>query len=217
MEDLRNYINSVRRDFANRPLDENSISANPFQLFEKWFEDAVASQILDPYAMIISTVNELQQPSSRVVYMRDISEQGLIFYTNYSSHKSHDLIQNPKISCLFFWGEIDRQIRIEGHAKKVTDNISDRYFASRPRESQIGAWASSQSEILNSREELEKRVVEFSEKFKDKEVPRPPHWGGFIIETTYFEFWQGRPNRLHDRVCFTKDQNSNWNIGRLFP
>lgn len=217
MEDLRNYINSVRRDFANRPLDENNLPSSPFELFEKWFEDAVASQILDPYAMIISTVNVEAKPSSRVVYMRDIKPEGLIFYTNYKSHKSKDLLFNPNISVLFFWGELERQIRIEGLVEQVSAEVSDQYFASRPRESQIGAWASDQSDELISREELEKKVDLYSKKFEKGIVPRPPHWGGFLIKVNYFEFWQGRPNRLHDRISYQLSDSGLWIRGRLQP
>ncbi|MBX7095872.1 MAG: pyridoxamine 5'-phosphate oxidase [Flavobacteriales bacterium] len=216
MDVLRSYINSIRRDFANRPLDENSVPENPYQLFEQWFEDAVGSEILDPYAMMISTADEHQQPSSRVVYMRDISESGIIFYTNYLSHKGHDLSVNHKISALFFWVELERQIRIEGIAEPVSPEISDAYFASRPRESQIGAWASAQSSEIESREELERLVLEYTEKFKDQEVPRPPHWGGYLIRPEKFEFWQGRPSRLHDRITFKRDAGT-WQRKRLAP
>lgn len=216
MDILRSYLNSVRRDFANRPLDEQSVPDSPYKLFEKWFDEAVGSEILDPYAMIISTSGSNLQPSSRVVYLRDISEKGMIFYTNYFSHKGHDLQSNPKISALFFWGELERQIRVEGVCCKAGEALSDAYFASRPRESQIGAWASEQSSKLNSREELEQSVAAFTKKFEGQQVPRPPHWGGYLIEPHRFEFWQGRPNRLHDRLVFTLE-NDNWQISRLAP
>lgn len=216
MEILRNYLNSVRRDFANRPLDESSVSGNPYDLFEKWFEEAVGAQILDPYAMIISTSSKDNQPSSRVVYMRDMVDGGLVFYTNYNSDKAADLEVNPKISALFFWGELERQIRVEGWVVKAGDDVSDKYFASRPRESQIGAWASEQSSVIVNRAELEKKVEELTKKFEGKEVPRPQHWGGFIIQPQRFEFWQGRPNRLHDRLKFEKENNS-WKLSRLSP
>ncbi|MFZ5554965.1 MAG: pyridoxamine 5'-phosphate oxidase [Bacteroidota bacterium] len=216
MEILRNYLNSVRRDFANRPLDESSVSGNPYDLFEKWFEEAVGAQILDPYAMIISTSSKDNQPSSRVVYMRDMIDGGLVFYTNYNSDKAADLEVNPKISALFFWGELERQIRVEGWVVKAGDDVSEKYFASRPRESQIGAWASEQSSVIVNRAELEKKVEELTKKFEGKEVPRPQHWGGFIIQPQRFEFWQGRPNRLHDRLKFEKENNS-WKLSRLSP
>jgi pyridoxamine-phosphate oxidase len=216
MEILRNYINTIRRDFANRPLDEISTPENPYALFERWFEEAVGAQVLDPYAMIIATADENAQPSSRVVYMRDISENGLVFYTNYQSHKANDLSGNPKIGVLFFWGDLERQIRIEGTVEKVSAEVSDAYFASRPRESQIGAWASDQSTEITSREHLELRVKQFEEQFKNQTVPRPPHWGGFLIKPFSFEFWQGRPSRLHDRIVYAK-LNDSWKRSRLAP
>ena len=216
MEDLRNYINSVRRDFSSKELDEKQVSENPYILFEQWFEEAVGSQILDPYAMVISTVNKKHEPGSRVVYMRDINENGLIFYTNYDSDKAKDLSDNKNIAALFFWIELERQIRIEGIAEQVSKQMSDAYFASRPRESQIGAWASNQSETISSRSELEKKVKHFTNEFEGKTVPRPENWGGYLIKPYSFEFWQGRPNRLHDRIKYSL-QNKDWKISRLSP
>jgi pyridoxamine 5'-phosphate oxidase len=217
LEILRNYLNTIRREFANKPLDESSVPSTPYQLFHSWFEEAVSSQILDPYAMIISTVDASLRPSSRVVYMRDIiAENGIIFYTNYNSRKGQDIESHPDLSALFYWAELDRQIRVDGKVQKVSEELSDKYFASRPRESQIGAWASNQSEVIATRETLEKQVEFYTEKFKDKEVPRPPHWGGYILIPSSFEFWQGRPSRLHDRILFSK-QNELWKIERLAP
>lgn len=216
MEILRNYLNSVRRDFANRPLDEALVTGNPYDLFEKWFDEAVGAQILDPYAMTISTSSKENQPSSRVVYLRDMLEGGIVFYTNYKSDKANELSVNPKISALFFWGELERQIRVEGEVKKASEEVSDKYFASRPRESQIGAWASDQSSTIKNRSELEEKVKQITIQFQGKEVTRPPFWGGFIIQPKSFEFWQGRPNRLHDRLKYIKE-NDSWKIIRLAP
>jgi pyridoxamine 5'-phosphate oxidase len=216
LEDLRNYINSVRRDFSSKSLDEKHVPENPYKLFEKWFEEAVSSQILDPYAMVIATVNKKHQPSTRVVYMRDISENGLVFYTNYHSDKAKDLDENKNISALFFWIELERQIKITGVAEKTSNEMSDAYFASRPRESQIGAWASNQSSILSSRSELEEKVLYYTKLFEGQSVPRPEYWGGYLIKPHSFEFWQGRPNRLHDRIIYTR-QSNNWIISRLSP
>lgn len=216
MEDLQNYLNSIRRDFADKPFDENSISKTPSQQFQVWFEEAVNSQILDPYAMSLSTVNKEGQPSTRIVYMRNISEEGFTFYTNYDSDKGKDITENNKVSLNFLWGALERQIRINGVVEKVSDVISDEYFAGRPRESKIGAWASSQSEELESREQLEEKVTLFTNKFKDQEVPRPKNWGGYIVRHTQIEFWQGRSNRLHDRLLYIKSADS-WKIKRLSP
>lgn len=216
MEDLQNYLNSVRREFADKPLCENSVSKNPFLQFYTWFDEAVSSQILDPYAMLISSVDENGQPHSRVVYLRNISEEGLVFYTNYNSQKGKNISYSNKIAITFFWVEIDRQIRIEGTVKRVEDSVSDAYFDARPRESQIGAWASEQSSSIPNREFLEERVKFFLEKFKDTKVPRPPHWGGYLVNPSHFEFWQGRPNRLHDRLIYTKT-DTDWKISRIAP
>lgn len=216
MEDLRNYINSIRRDFAAKQLDEASVGNDPYELFGTWFEEAVGSQILDPYAMMISTVSDEGKPSSRVVYLRDISENGLVFYTNYESKKGTDLSSNKYISILFFWVELERQIRIEGEVCKLDIAKSDEYFSCRPRESQIGAWASDQSKIIPSRKYLEDRACEFEKQFEGKNVDRPKHWGGYLVKPTSFEFWQGRPGRLHDRVKFVLE-NGLWKIVRLAP
>lgn len=216
MEDLRNYLNQIRRDFADKPLEEQSVNDNPFLQFSVWFEEAVNAQLLDPYAMLISTVDEIGQPHSRVVYLRNISDEGMVFYTNYNSQKGKNISASNKIAITFFWVELERQIRIEGTVKKVSEELSDKYFAARPRESQLGAWASNQSETIKNRAELEENLKHFTEKFKGVDVPRPPHWGGYIVEPTKFEFWQGRPSRLHDRLIYTKNNNE-WVISRIAP
>lgn len=216
MEDLRNYLNQIRRDFADKSLEEKSVKENPLLQFSTWFEEAVNAQILDPYAMLISTVDETGQPHTRVVYLRNISEEGMIFYTNYNSQKGKNISASNKIAITFFWVELERQIRIEGMVKKVSEELSDKYFAARPRESQLGAWASNQSETIKNRAELEENLKLYTEKFKNSDVPRPPHWGGYIVEPTKFEFWQGRPSRLHDRLIYAKN-NNDWIISRVAP
>ncbi len=217
LEEVKSYINSIRRDFADRPLSEDAVKDNPFDQYAVWFEEAVGSQILDPYAMCLATANKEGRPSSRIVYMRDIIDEKFVFYTNYNSQKGLELAENPFASLTLFWGELERQIRIEGKVTKVAPEVSDAYFSARPKESKIGAWASHQSHLLKSREELEQKVKELQEKYKDTDdVPRPEFWGGYQLEPSKVEFWQGRPSRLHDRIVYTK-KNNQWQIDRLFP
>jgi len=216
MEELQNYLNSIRRDFADKPFNEDSVDANPFKQFEVWFEEAVNSQILDPYAMSLSTVSSDGQPSTRIVYLRGISFEGFKFYTNYTSQKGNNLIANNKVALNFFWGELERQIRVEGEVEKLSKEESDAYFATRPRESQIGAWASAQSSIIRDRKELEDKVAHFTKRFQDITVPRPDNWGGYLVRPNKIEFWQGRPNRLHDRLVFSINEDK-WEISRISP
>lgn len=189
--------------------------ANPLLMFQKWYQTAHEENCPSPHAMVISTVSKNGQPSSRVVYMKELLEEGLIFYTNYLSRKGEELAENSKISVLFFWQEVEQQIRIEGTVSKVDPILSDDYFNSRPRISQIGAWASEQSQEIESRTSLEERVAFFESKYPNV-VPRPPHWGGYLINPNYFEFWQGRLGRLHDRICYNKIEKD-WTIKRIAP
>ena len=216
LEEVRNYINSIRRDFANRPLDESGLLSNPFDQFAQWMEEAVNSQILDPYAMCVSTVGNDLWPSSRIVYLRDVAEGGFVFYTNYDSHKAKDIAENPFAAINFHWSELERQVRIEGGVKKITEEKSDAYWASRPRESQVSAWMSDQSQPVGSREELEVRKSAILQRFEGVEIPRPIHWGGYVVVPERVEFWQGRPNRLHDRLVYLKQTNE-WKVVRLNP
>ncbi len=216
IEEVSNYLNQIRHEFTSQALNEEAAGDIPVELYAKWLEEAVGAQVLDPKAMVVSTVSGNGKPSSRVVYNRGITETGFKFYTNYDSRKGHDLENNPFVSVNVFWSEMERQIRMEGTVSKLDREESDAYFKARPRDSQIGAWASAQSQKVTDREELEKWVKHFNEKFEGMEVPRPPHWGGYFIEATYFEFWQGRPARLHDRIIFEKDGNT-WNKYRVAP
>ncbi len=218
LEDISNYINEVRRSFSDKALLEDDVSRDPYDQFSKWFEEAVSAQILDPFAMILASVSEIGYPSCRTVYMRDISNEGIVFYTNYNSQKGKEIFNNPMVSVIFLWTEIDRQIRIAGRAEKVSAKISDTYFNGRPRESQLGTWSSDQSEIIDNREVLNDRYKYYEEKFKGLDIPRPENWGGFIIKPEKFEFWQGRPNRLHDRIVYYKESSGEgWTINRLAP
>ncbi len=217
LEEVKNYMNQIRRDFSDKPLNENTVKSNPLDQYAIWFEEAVNSQILDPYAMCLSTANKKGAPSSRIVYMRDIIDESVVFYTNYNSQKGKELAINPFASLNIYWAELERQIRIEGKVIKVAPEVSDAYFAARPKESKIGAWASHQSNVLENRIELENAVADLMEKYKDTEfIPRPDFWGGYQLQPTKIEFWQGRPSRLHDRLVYVKNKDR-WRIERLNP
>lgn len=216
-EDLRSFVQNDRRDFKNEPLDESNMESNPFKQFEKWFEQALKAEIQEPYAFTLATADGQGFPSARVLYMRDVTPKGISFFTNYRSEKGQELSENPNCSANFFWMELDRQIRFAGRAEKLPVAESDEYFASRPRESQIGAWASDQSSPLENREELLQKLEDFKQKFEGGEVPRPDHWGGFMIIPEKVEFWQGRQSRLHDRIVYTRGDDGSWNLTRLSP
>lgn len=215
MEDLNRQIKEIRREYNAQELSQSEVPETPFHLFKKWLEEALISEVEEPNAFTLSTMGE-QYPDSRVVLLRDIQDEGFSFYTNYNSKKAGDLLQNPFVSVNFFWVELFRQIRIKAKAKKLPSEISDDYFASRPRDSQIGAWASQQSQLMESRAELEKNFEAIEKKFAGKEVPRPENWGGYLLEPSYFEFWQGRPSRLHDRIVYEREKGQ-WEIKRLYP
>ena len=216
LKNVKNYINSNRRDFADQPFTEKMSSNDPIQQYGIWFEQAITSKILDPYAACLSTVNSNGEPSSRILYIRDFNSNGFVFYTNYDNKKGSDLLDNNSAALNVFWGELERQIRIQGVINKVSDSTSDKYFAARPRASKIGAWASNQSQIIKDRNELDSKIKFYEEKFKEKDVPRPDNWGGYSLNPNKIEFWQGRPSRLHDRIVYIKENNQ-WAKSRLSP
>ncbi|MEN8928959.1 MAG: pyridoxamine 5'-phosphate oxidase [Flavobacteriales bacterium] len=216
MSEINKKITHERRDFEYGTLEESQVPKTPKELFESWFKEALDKMVMEPYAFHIATVSKDNTPSTRVVYLRSIEEDGFVFFTNYNGKKGQDIAHNPNVCANFFWAEKERQIRIYGVAVKIDAEFSDAYFAARPRESQLGAWASHQSEELNNHNQLADRLEEMKLKFADKEVPRPPHWGGFIIKPTYYEFWQGRAKRLHDRITY-KQNGVNWEIKRINP
>lgn len=214
---LSERIKKLRREYVGQPLSEAEVDHDPVLQFESWFEDALRAKIPDPHAMVLATVSASGTPSARVVLLRDFGKNGLVFFTNYRSRKGIEIMSNPAVAAVFFWVELDRQVRVEGRVKKVSVEESDKYFHSRPRESQLAAWASNQSEAIDSRAELEKLFKDFKLEFRGRSVPRPDYWGGFRIVPTSYEFWQGRANRLHDRVRYHFDRSGSWVIQRLAP
>lgn len=212
MKDLK----SVRKDYSNDQLSEENALSNPTDQLTMWLKEAKESDATDYNAMTLSSISPEGFPQSRIVLCREFTEKGLVFYTNYNSSKAKQILNKNKVCVSFFWKELERQVRITGVARKIDVHISDEYFASRPRASQIGAWASNQSEEIQSREELQMKVKAMEERFDGQEVPRPDFWGGFIIEAQTFEFWQGRPSRLHDRLRY-KNLGGDWKMERLAP
>jgi pyridoxamine 5'-phosphate oxidase len=213
---LTQNLADLRQHYTKGGLEEHQIPDSPFILFNEWFLQAGELGVLEPNAMVISTVSADNKPSSRVVLLKGIEDGGFIFYTNYESRKGKELEHNPYISVLFFWPEAERQIRIEGKVSKISTETSKAYFVSRPRESQLGAWASAQSSIIQGRHSIEESYQQCLAQYEGKEIPLPDFWGGYIIHPSSFEFWQGRPSRLHDRMKYNKQQDS-WHIVRLSP
>lgn len=209
-------IADIRKDYSLLSLDENEVAANPVEQFTKWWHDVINSQISEANAMTLATVSNDGKPAARIVLLKDYDGQGFVFYTNYNSSKGRQLAGNAHAALLFFWKEIERQVRIEGRVTKTAEEESDAYFFSRPEGSRIGAWASPQSSVINSREVLEENEQRYKNEFKNS-IPRPPHWGGYRVMPEKMEFWQGRNNRLHDRILYTKTASGSWKVERLAP
>jgi pyridoxamine 5'-phosphate oxidase len=207
----------IRREYASRALDEKDAHADPIQQFTIWFDEALKSQLLDVNAMTLATASAKGEPSARTVLLKGADEHGFVFYTNYDSAKGRDLAANPRASLLFFWGELERQVRINGSVTRTTRTESDQYFHSRPVESQIGAASSNQSQPVAGRSQLEQRYAELAAKYKDSIVPLPASWGGYRVTPDAMEFWQGRKSRLHDRLLYTRQANGSWTRSRLAP
>ena len=218
-------IADLRQDYQLKALDTSDVDNNPFVQFSKWFDEALKSEILEPNAMTLATVSAEGKPSARIVLLKGIQtsegvieESGFVFYTNYDSHKGKDMAANPHVALCFNWLDLQRQIRIEGTVEKIDPSVSDDYFNTRPKLSRIGALASPQSQIVPNRAFLEENFNKLLEKYADTEgVPCPKNWGGYIVKPTIIEFWQGRRSRLHDRICYIKQENGTWKIERLAP
>ena len=209
-------ISSIRKDYQLRSLSESDVHASPVEQFSQWWDEALASEIDEVNAMTLSTINAAGRPSARIVLLKGFDEKGFLFYTNYESDKGQQLDANPYASLVFFWKELERQVRIEGRCERVSSEESDEYFYSRPLGSRLGAWASPQSRVIETREILDKNAATLLERYASGEVPRPPHWGGYRVVADTIEFWQGRSNRLHDRIKYSH-QDGAWTIGRLAP
>jgi pyridoxamine 5'-phosphate oxidase len=209
-------IANIRTDYSLKALSEADVKADAIDQFTQWWNEALKSDIDEVNAMTLATSDKTGQPSARIVLLKDYTSKGFVFFTNYESLKGNQLAENPAACLLFFWKELQRQVRIDGIVEKVAADESDAYFNSRPEGSRIGAWTSPQSKVIDDRNYLENRYLEFTEKFKEGKIDRPPHWGGYIVKPTRIEFWQGRASRLHDRILYTKI-NSNWKIERLAP
>jgi pyridoxamine 5'-phosphate oxidase len=225
---MSNEIADIRKDYKLASLEESDVAANPIDQFTRWWNEAVASQIDEVNAMTLATVNAAGVPAARIVLLKGYNPNGFIFFTNYESDKGKNLAQNPNAAIVFFWKELERQIRIEGAVQKVSAEESDRYFNSRPASSRIGAWASPQSAVIENRLVIEQNVERYSSIFANDSIERPDHWGGYIVKPRSIEFWQGRSSRLHDRIRYTIEasaynaatdtrSDANWKIERLAP
>jgi pyridoxamine 5'-phosphate oxidase len=214
---MSNKISDLRQNYSHSQLARPDLTDDPIDFFKKWFDEALNAEIIEPNAMTLATVNAEGVPSARIVLLKEISPTGIVFYTNYTSDKAQDIAIHPQVSVVFLWQEIERQVRINGTAQKISRTRTEAYAHSRPRASQIGAWTSPQSQVITDRDILESNEKELIERFKDIDViPVPPHWGGYEITIDQIEFWQGRPSRLHDRFKYTKVDGA-WKVDRLAP
>jgi pyridoxamine 5'-phosphate oxidase len=209
-------VSSLRQEYTSAGLHETDVYHDPILQFHVWFENAIDADLHEPNAMILATASTVGKPSARTILLKGYSERGFVFYTNYEGRKADDLEANPMCALLFYWGELARQVRIEGQADRLSEEESDSYFASRPRGSRLGTWASEQSRPVENRSVLEERVRTLETEYEGREIPRPPFWGGYRVEPDTIEFWQGRENRLHDRLLYLRNEGG-WKIERLQP
>ena len=206
----------MRREYEAGELNEQDLTAEPLVMFSRWLQEAVNTGVTEPNAMTLATATTEGKPSARVVLLKEVNSEGFVFFTNYLSRKGRELLENPHAALVFDWHEMERQVRIEGRVEKLTAKESDDYFISRPENAKIGAWTSPQSKIVKNRSELDKLRKETEQRFAHKEIHRPDHWGGFLIRPTVIEFWQGRPDRMHDRIAYYKTEEG-WSMHRLAP
>ena len=211
------FLESLRSNYALSGLNETDLLDTPFQQFQRWLEQAIAAELPEPNAMTLATLSEEGKPIARMVLLKGLDEKGFVFYTNYDSAKGKQLTETDSAALVFWWAGLERQVRVEGMVEKVSSEESDAYFQSRPKASQLGAWASPQSQVIENRDVLEKRLAQLEEKYATEKVPRPSHWGGFRVIPTAIEFWQGRPSRLHDRIRYELDEKGDWFYQRLAP
>jgi pyridoxamine 5'-phosphate oxidase len=212
-----NDIADIRKEYMLETLNEADVAKDPLSQFKKWWDEACNSNINEVNAMTLATANASGKPSARIVLLKGFDERGFIFFTNYESHKAKDFDENPQAALIFFWKDLERQVRIEGIVSKINETESNAYFESRPAESKIGAWASPQSSVISSRRIIESNFLEVEKRFASKAIERPPHWGGYIVKPNLIEFWQGRQSRLHDRIQYTAAIDATWKIERLAP
>jgi pyridoxamine 5'-phosphate oxidase len=210
-------IADIRKDYKLQTLTEKEVSADPIRQFDKWWQEAIHSNLEEVNAMTLATASADGMPDARIVLLKGFDNNGFVFFTNYHSAKGQELLENPRASLVFFWAALERQVRISGLVSLTTEKASDDYFSSRPEGSRIGALASPQSEVIESREWLEENESRLKKELSGKTIPRPPHWGGYLVKPTRMEFWQGRPSRLHDRILYTLQSNGHWTIERLAP
>lgn len=209
-------LHKMRQEYMSGNLNEELMPQDPMQMFKMWFSEAIETGLTEPNAMTVATASLNGKPSARVVLLKEVNNMGFVFFTNYLSRKGREITVNPEVALVFDWHDMERQVRVEGRAEKLPVEDSDAYFNSRPEDAKIGAWASPQSKIVKNRDELEKLEDEIMEQFEDMEVHRPSHWGGYLIRPSVIEFWQGRPNRMHDRIVYYNTEEG-WSMHRLAP
>jgi pyridoxamine 5'-phosphate oxidase len=210
-------MNDTKPQYNSDSIDEKTVDRDPLKLFQRWLDEAIAAGIHLPEAMTLATSTPEGKPSARLILLKEADERGFVFYTNYNSPKARDLDSNPQAAMVFYWPQLERQVRVEGAIERTSADESDAYFKTRPRESQIGALASPQSEVIPSREALQQRARELEKLYEGREVERPAHWGGYRLLPERIEFWKGRPSRLHDRILYERQSDGSWSIKRLAP